>query len=117
MPPALGAQSPNHWTTREVQHFLGYKGLSTSMKSPKALNGDERMCLFQMPHPSSTQKTPWTLEEERGLPAHRVSRLVAPSGGSHVQGLNSSAFCGLTSREQNPELRAKRAKWEGEGAS
>ena len=117
VPPALGAQSLNHWTTRKVQHFLGYKGLSTSMKSPKELNGDERMCLSQMPHPSSTQITLWAREEERRLPAHGVSRLVAPSRGSHMQGLNSSAFCGFTSRKQNPELRAKRAKWEGEGAS
>ena len=59
------------------------------------------MCLSQMPHPSSTQKTPWTREEEKCLPTHGVSRLVAPSRGSHMQGLNSSALCGFTSRKQN----------------
>ena len=87
------------------------------MKSPKELNGDERMCLSQMPHPSSTQITLWAREEERRLPARGVSRLVARRRGSHMQGLNSSAFCGFASRKQNPELRTKRAKWEGEGAS
>lgn len=84
------------------------------MKSPKELNGDERMCLSQMPHPSSTQITLWAREEERRLPARGVSRLVARRRGSHMQGLNSSAFCGFASRKQNPELRTKRAKWEGE---
>lgn len=59
-----------------------------------------------MLHPSSTQRTLWTREEEeeeRCLPAHGPPTLVAPS--RHVQGLNSSAASGFTSQagKQKPE--------------